>query len=95
MCICCHKLCNSKTGVGSTFTWSNEPWFREKTYNTDDTDDTEYTEYTDDTDDTDYTDYTDYADDTDVTDDTDDTDDLVKRQMWMCECECVNDVPAG
>ena len=21
-----HKLCNSKTGVGPTFTWSNEPW---------------------------------------------------------------------
>ena len=27
MCIWHHKLCNSKTGVGPTFTWSNEPWF--------------------------------------------------------------------
>ena len=27
MCIWRHKLCNSKTGVGPTFTWSNEPWF--------------------------------------------------------------------
>ena len=26
MCIWRHKLCNSKTGVGPTFTWSNEPW---------------------------------------------------------------------
>ena len=26
MCIWCHKLCNSKMGVGPTFTWSNEPW---------------------------------------------------------------------
>ena len=25
MCIWRHKLCNSKTGVGPTFTWSNEP----------------------------------------------------------------------
>ena len=22
-----HKLCNAKTGVGPTFTWSNEPWY--------------------------------------------------------------------
>ena len=28
MCIWRHKLCNSKTGIGPTFTWSNEPWFR-------------------------------------------------------------------
>ena len=27
MCIWRHKLCNSKTGVGPTFTWSNEPWY--------------------------------------------------------------------
>ena len=27
MCIWRHKLCNSKTGFGPTFTWSNEPWF--------------------------------------------------------------------
>ena len=26
MCIWRHKLCNAKTGVGLTFTWSNEPW---------------------------------------------------------------------
>ena len=26
MCIWRHKLCNSKTGVGPTFTWSNERW---------------------------------------------------------------------
>ena len=26
MCIWRHKLCNTKTGVGPTFTWSNEPW---------------------------------------------------------------------
>ena len=25
MCIWRHKLCNAKTGVGPTFTWSNEP----------------------------------------------------------------------
>ena len=23
-----HKLCNSKTGVGPTFTWSTEPWYK-------------------------------------------------------------------
>ena len=28
MCIWRHKLCNSKTGVGPTFTWSNEPWLK-------------------------------------------------------------------
>ena len=27
ICIWRHKLCNSKTGVGPTFTWSNEPWY--------------------------------------------------------------------
>ena len=27
MCIWRHKLCNSKTGVDPTFTWSNEPWY--------------------------------------------------------------------
>ena len=27
MCIGRHKLCNAKTGVGPTFTWSNEPWY--------------------------------------------------------------------
>ena len=27
MCIWRHKLCNSKTGVGPTCTWSNEPWY--------------------------------------------------------------------
>ena len=27
MCIWRHKLCNAKTGVGPTFTWSNEPWY--------------------------------------------------------------------
>ena len=26
MCIWRHKLCNAKTGVGPTFTFSNEPW---------------------------------------------------------------------
>ena len=26
MCIWRHKLCNAKTAVGPTFTWSNEPW---------------------------------------------------------------------
>ena len=25
-----HKLCNSKTGVGQSFTWSNEPWSNRK-----------------------------------------------------------------
>ena len=28
LCIWCHKLCNAKTGVGPTFTWSNEAWSR-------------------------------------------------------------------
>ena len=32
MCIWRHKLCNSKTGVGPTFTWSNEPWYIEEFY---------------------------------------------------------------
>ena len=27
LCIWLHKLCNAKTGVGPTFTWSNEPWY--------------------------------------------------------------------
>ena len=27
MCICFHKLCNAKTGVSPTFTWSNEALF--------------------------------------------------------------------
>ena len=27
MCIWRHKLCNAKTVVGPTFTWSNEPWY--------------------------------------------------------------------
>ena len=27
MCIWRHKLWNDKTGVGPTFTWSNEPWY--------------------------------------------------------------------
>ena len=31
MCIWRHKLCNAKTGVGPTFTWSNEPWSNNKT----------------------------------------------------------------
>ena len=33
MCIWRHKLCNAKTGVGPTFTWSNEPWCNECTSN--------------------------------------------------------------
>jgi hypothetical protein len=33
MCICRHKLCNSKTGVGPTFTWSNEHWYMQSTEN--------------------------------------------------------------
>ena len=27
ICIWRHKMCNAKTGVGQTFTLSNEPWF--------------------------------------------------------------------
>ena len=32
MCIWRRKLCNSKMGVGPTFTWSNEPWFKEEVF---------------------------------------------------------------
>ena len=31
MCIWRHKLCNAKTGVSPTFTWSNEAWYMVKT----------------------------------------------------------------
>ena len=32
MCILPHNFCNSKTGVSQTFTWSNEPWYKEANF---------------------------------------------------------------